>query len=56
MERQRANRKLLPDAFSDISVIKCNHYRLIGTSMSQVVDRIVFNKIHSLVMKTPPGC
>jgi len=34
MERQRANRKLLPDAFSDVSVIKCSHYRLIGTSNS----------------------
>lgn len=47
MERQRANRKLLPDAFSDVSVIKCSHYRLIGTSMSQAARRIVFDKIHS---------
>lgn len=44
MERQRANRKLLPDAFSDVSVIKCSHYRLIGTSMSQVFDSFAFKK------------
>jgi len=48
MERQRANRKLLPDAFSDVSVIKCSHYRLIGTSMSQAARRFVFDKIQSL--------
>ena len=51
MERQRASRKLLPDAFSDVSVIKCSHYRLIGTSMSQVVDRIVFYKMQFLVLQ-----
>ncbi len=45
MERQRASRKLLPDAFSDVSVIKCSHYRLTGTSMSQVVDRFALDKI-----------
>ena len=45
MERQRASRKLLLGAFSDVSVIKCSHYRLTGTSMSQVVDSFVFDKI-----------
>jgi hypothetical protein len=44
MERQRANRKLLPDAFSDVSVIKCSHYCLTGTSMSQAARRFVFDK------------
>jgi len=35
------------NAFSDVSVIKCSHYCLTGTSMSQVVDRIVFYKIQT---------
>ena len=51
MERQRANRKLLPDAFSDVSVIKCSHYRLIGTSMSQAARRFVFDKIQFLALQ-----
>ena len=31
--------------FSEVSVIKCSNYRLTGTSMSQVADRFVFDKI-----------
>ena len=31
--------------FSVISVIKCSQHCLAGTSMSQVVDRIVLDKI-----------
>lgn len=34
-----------PNTFPYASVIKCSHYRLTGTSMSQVVDRFVFDKI-----------
>jgi hypothetical protein len=51
MERQRANRKLLPDAFSDVSVIKCSHYCLTGTSMSQAARRFVFDKIQFLALQ-----
>ena len=36
-----------PNALLDISVIKSSHYCLTGTSMSQVVDRIVFYKIQT---------
>ena len=36
-----------PNAFPDVSVIKCSHYGLTGTSMSQVVDRFVFYKMQS---------
>ena len=36
-----------PNTFPYVSVIKCNHYCLTGTSMSQVVDRIVLDKIQS---------
>ena len=53
MERQRASRKLLLGAFSDVSVIKCSHYRLTGTSMSQAARRFVFDKIqHTQSVKT----
>jgi hypothetical protein len=38
------------NALLDISVIKSSHYCLTGTSMSQVVDRIVFYKIQSLLV------
>ena len=31
--------------FPEVSVIKCSNYRLTGTSMSQVVDSFVFDKI-----------
>ena len=35
--------------FPEVSVIKCRNYRLTGASMSQVVDRIVFDKIQYLI-------
>ena len=38
-------------AFPDNSVIICSHYRLSGTSMSQVVDRFAFDKIQSQLSK-----
>ena len=37
----------LPGAFPEVSVIKCSNYGFASTSMSQVVDRFVFDKIQS---------
>ena len=37
------------DTFSDVTVIKCSHRCLTGTSISQAVDRIVFDKILSIL-------
>ena len=37
------------NAFPDVSAIKSSHYFLTGTSTSQVVDRIVFDKIISIL-------
>ena len=34
-----------PNTFPYASVIKCNHYCLTGTSMSQAARRIVLDKI-----------
>ena len=40
-----------PDAFPDVSIIKCSHYRLTGTSMSQAARRFAFDKIQSQLSK-----
>ena len=34
-------------ALQKLPVIECSHYCLTGTSMSQVVDRFVFDKIQT---------
>ena len=38
-------------ALQKLPVIKCSHYCLTGTSMSQVVDRFAFDKIQSQLSK-----
>jgi hypothetical protein len=43
------------DDFPVISIIKCSHYCLTGTSMSQAARRFVFDKIQFYPTLSPIG-
>ena len=51
MSYKKESASLSQVLFPEVSVIKCSNYRLTGTSMSQVVDRFVFDKIQSIPNK-----